>query len=105
NRSGAVAAKELRYIAREPRRRMQLLSGFLVPLFAFIPLLANHQLRSPKSVLGVTGFAFFLGLTDLNMIGVDGRAYWMNVSAGNDPYDDLLGKNLAAVLVAFPMLL
>ena len=104
NRAGAVAAKELRYIGRDPRRRMQLLSGFLVPLFAFIPLLANHQLRSPKSVLGVTGFAFFLGLTALNQLGVDGRAYWMNVSAGNDPYDDLLGKNVAAALVTAAML-
>ena len=98
DRAGAVAARELRYFGRDPRRRVQLLSGFLVPLFAFIPLVANHQLRDPKSVLAVTGFAYFLGLTTLNQIGVDGRAYWMNVSAGNDPRSDLLGKNIAAAL-------
>src|SRR2546423_823454 len=40
SRAGAVAARELRYMSRDPRRRVQLLSGLLVPLFAFIPLIA-----------------------------------------------------------------
>src|SRR4051794_12686051 len=37
NRVGAVAAKDLRYGSREPRRRVQVLMGVLVPLFALFP--------------------------------------------------------------------
>ena len=71
-RATAVTARELRYLSRDPRRRVQLLAGFLVPLFAFIPLVAGRGVHGDKAVFGVVGFAFFLGLQSLNQLGVDG---------------------------------
>ena len=42
------------------------------------------------------------GLT-LNQFGLDGAALWSNVAAGNDPRADLIGKNLASMLVMVPL--
>ena len=42
------------------------------------------------------------GLT-LNQFGLDGAALWSSVSAGNDPRADLIGKNLASLLVMVPL--
>jgi ABC-2 type transport system permease protein len=103
NRTGAVAARELRYLMREPRRRVQVLYGFLMPVFIGLPALARGELRHPPAVLGSLAVAFFLGgLTALNQLGVDGAAYWTNVAAGNDPRADLMGKNLATALSTMP---
>ena len=102
-RVGAVAARDLRTIGRDPRRRVQVLYGFLMPAFAFLPLAVQGQLRHPAAVLAAVSVSFFLGgLTALNQIGVDGPAYWTNVVAGNDPRADLLGKNLASAIITVP---
>ena len=86
NRTGAVAARELRYLIREPRRRVQTLYGFLMPSFILLPALAQGELHRPAAVLAALSVAFFFGgLTALNQLGGDGSAYWVNVAAGNDP--------------------
>jgi ABC-2 type transport system permease protein len=103
DRVGAVAARELRYIVRDPRRRVQLLYGILMPVFIVLPVLARGSLHREAAVLAAVTVSFFSGgLTGLNQFGVDGAAYWMNVVAGNDPGSDMLGKNTAAVLIALP---
>src|SRR5439155_20468621 len=102
-RVGAVAARELRYVVRDPRRRVMLLYGLLMPAFALLPLLAQGQLHHPEAVLAALSVTFFLGgLGALNQLGVDGPAYWTNVAAGNDPRSDLAGKNLAAAVYTLP---
>jgi ABC-2 type transport system permease protein len=42
------------------------------------------------------------GLT-LNQFGLEGAALWSTVAAGNDPRADLIGKNLASMLVMVPL--
>ena len=98
-RTGAVAAKELRYAWREPRRRVALIS---TSVFAAAPvagvLLSGG--RRPTAVLAAAALAPLAGLAATNQVGADGPALWTNVAAGNDPRADLVGKNLAEALVA-----
>ena len=42
------------------------------------------------------------GLT-LNQFGLDGAPLWSTIAAGNDPRADLIGKNLASMLVMVPL--
>jgi hypothetical protein len=70
-----------------------------------IPLFAKGGIPRPPAVLIGLSIPFFMGtFSGLNQFGVDGAAYWTNVAAGNDPRADLLGKNLAAVVVTTPAL-
>ena len=95
-RRGAVAATELRYIWRDPRRRAAWLTmGFLVAGGAGIVavFLREHQ----EIVLGAAVTALLAGLQSMNQFGFDGSAFWMNVAAGEDPRADITGKNLAVL--------
>ena len=104
NRMGAVAAKEIRYAGRDPRRRIQILMGLLIPLIAMLPSLARGAIHHPVIVLVAVFVSFmFAGTTSLNAFGMDGPPYWANVVAGNDPRADLLGKNLATAALGLPI--
>lgn len=103
-RIGAVAAKDMRYMWRDPRRRAQLLSVVVLLSFPVAGILMGRT-RSPELVLLAGAGALFLCLQAVNQFGLDGPAFWMNVAAGGDPVADLRGKNLAlaapgAVVVA-----
>lgn len=103
-RTGAVAAKELRYAVRDPRRRAQLIS--FLPVVAF-PLFSAFASGRPGrfTVLSLPFIAFFVAATLFNQFGLDGAAYGMNVLAGNDPAADLRGKGMASVAVCVPVIL
>ena len=103
-RTGAMAAKEMRYMWRDPRRRASLLSVVILLAFPAAGILMGRT-RSRELVLLAGAGALALCLQAVNQFGLDGAAFWMNVAAGGDPAADLLGKNLAiavlgAVLVA-----
>ncbi|HEV2921462.1 MAG TPA: hypothetical protein VG673_19815, partial [Actinomycetota bacterium] len=95
---GAVAAKELRYLARHPRLRVAwLMSGLLgLGLIVFVSL--TEGLRHPWIVLASLAMAFLASQNSLNQYGFDGAAYWTHVVAGADPRGDLAGRNLASML-------
>ena len=94
---GAIAAKELRYTWRDPRRRAALVT---VLLLAGLPAIAFRTGgSSPKSVLYTAGAALVFGLQALNQFGTDGPAFWLNVASGRDPATDFRGKNLASLLL------
>ncbi len=53
----------------------------------------------------VPTLVWLTNVNTLNQFGFDGRAYWMHVAVPDDPKADLLGKNLAAALLTFPLVL
>jgi hypothetical protein len=102
---GAIAAKEIRYVTRDPRRRIVV--GQLV-LFgvggpAWFALSARSL--SPGSVLlaSLAGYLALIGA--LNQFGFDGGALWLDIVAGNDIRAELLGKNAALLLQVIPVVL
>ncbi len=99
NRVGAVAAKDLRYFSRDPRRRAPLIGAMIVPAVALFASLSRGIDRpAATTLLGLVAVLPAAGLT-LNQFGLDGAALWSSVAAGNDPRADLTGKNLASLLV------
>jgi ABC-2 type transport system permease protein len=99
-RSTAVAAKELRYLWRDPRTRS--LAVGTIPVALAMPIfLAASGTRDPEAVLAASASAVILGLaTSMNLFGIDGEALWTNVVAGHDPRSDLAGKSLTSVAVS-----
>jgi ABC-2 type transport system permease protein len=105
-RVGAVAARELRYTWREPRRRVQLVSGAVIPFILLAGVFSRGGLHHHRIVFGALIVAFLAGSNRaVNQIGLDGPAFWAHVSAGQDLRADLTGKNLAVALVTLPLTL
>ena len=109
-RVGAVAAKDLRYLTREPRRLVAAVVGALVPVLAvaFGPLLLAGSGLPRGLVFAVCGVGLLGGLNGGNRFGLDGTATWVLVGSATSPRDagrDLLGGDLAAAVVTVPVLL
>jgi ABC-2 type transport system permease protein len=94
---GAVAAKELRYVARHPRLRVAWVISCLLGLALVVFVAISDGLGHPWMVLASTSMAFLAAQNSLNQYGFDGAAYWTQVVAGADPRGDLVGRNLAAM--------
>ena len=102
---GAVAAKELRYVARDPRRKVvfaQLVAfGIGGPLWFAIK--AGNL--PPGSTLAAS-FAGYLAIVGaMNQFGFDGGALWLDIVAGNGIRDELVGKNFALLVQVLPVVL
>jgi ABC-2 type transport system permease protein len=95
---GAVAAKELRYLARHPRLRVGWLTSGLLCL-AGVVVVGLSDWHHPALVLTAVAVVFLVTQNSLNQFGWDGPAYWANAASGADPRGDLAGRNLAAMLV------
>jgi ABC-2 type transport system permease protein len=103
NRVGAVAAKDLRYLWREPAQRAQRLSITVVALVAVGWLAVRAGTRDPRMVLASAAFLWWVSLGSLNQFAGDRQAYWMNAVAAGDARDDLIGKNIASAAAAAPI--
>lgn len=107
-RWGAVTARELRYLWREPRRRAQVVSTIVVGgVVPFTSSVVGGRGPGPHAVFGITLIALLAGLQTQNQFGVDGSATWTNLVSANQPDDlraDVLGKNVAVSLVTVPAL-
>ena len=102
-RFGAVAARELRTTWRDPRRRVQLVTGALLPLV----VMASFLSRGTAHRAGVIYAALLVialpgGARSANQIGFDGSAWWLHEACGADLASDLRGKNLALALTTVP---
>ena len=97
-RAGAVAAKELRYLWREPRRRVNALLPVMIPLLALVAERLRGGRLDHRSVLFAASVAVLGSGTFFNQYGTDGQALWTNVAAGDDAHADLLGKGTAAAV-------
>ena len=106
DRRGAVAAKDLRYLGRDPIQRVQRLMSLVYALGAavFLVVLALRH-REPSLVLATAVIAWWLAMPAMTMFGFDRSAYWMNAAVGGDPADDLMGKTAAVSLAVVPVFL
>ena len=108
-RTGAIMAKDLRYLMREPRRLVTTVTGVLLPVLAIVlgPSLLEGGRPPAGLVFAVCGIGLLSGLIGGNRFGLDGTATWMLVSSATDHRDarrDLLGGDLAAMIVTGPIL-
>jgi ABC-2 type transport system permease protein len=103
NRVGAVAAREVRYLMRDPKRRVALLPTLLMPFLPLLTTLGEGGHASATAPFAALLTTFVAAQLTLNQFGLDGSAYWTNVAAGNDPEADLTGKNLATVITTLPL--
>ena len=101
---GAVTAKELRYAARDPRRKILLVNSVLVGTAVpiWFAVTAHGELRT-RSVLLATLAGYVAVLASSNQFGLDGAAAWLDVVAGDNIRTVLIGKNLALVLEVLPV--
>ncbi len=111
SRALTVAAKELRYSWRDPRRK----AAWLGLATAVIVTLSVASLGTGRGLAGSVGPVLVLaavysgaiaGLQSANQFGLDGGALWLNVAAtwrAQQLRADLAGKNLASALVALPV--
>ncbi|MEO3808760.1 hypothetical protein ABGB17_07135 [Sphaerisporangium sp. B11E5] len=107
---GAVAAKELKYLRREPRGRLGWMTAVAVPVITMFSL-ANSGAPLPgllAALIPAGAAALMIGLQGANAFGLDGRALWMNAvvhASERDLRTDLAGRHLAVSVAAAPLLL
>jgi ABC-2 type transport system permease protein len=101
---GAVTAKELRYVGREPRRKVTLVNsvlfGIALPVWA---ALRGGADQGSKAVLLATVAGYIAVLGSSNQFGLDGPAVWLDAVAGDTMRSVLVGKNVAVVLEVLPI--
>ena len=103
--AGAVAAKELRYVARDPRRKVAFAQLLAFGIGAPVWFAVTQGSLSPKSVViaSLAGYLALIGAT--NQFGFDGGALWLDIVAGNRVRDELVGKNTALMVQVLPVVL
>ena len=100
---GAVAAKELRYWWRDPRRRAAALTALFVGvgIVAATTITGEDGLGSQLAFAGVA-VAFFSTMNCANQFGLDGTAIWSTLATPGSAAADIRGRQLAVVLLAAP---
>lgn len=109
-RVGAVAAKDLRYLMREPRRLVTTVTGLLLPLLVVLlgPIAVTGGRLPRAGVFAVCGLSLLSAFGGVNRFGLDGTATWLMLSSATDHRDarrDLLGGDLATAVVTIPSML
>lgn len=101
---GGVTAKELRYLGREPRRKVNLVNSIIigVALPVWAALHASGESRGKVVLLATLG-AYIAVLGSSNQFGLDGAAAWLDMVAGRTARTVMTGKNVAVALVVLPI--
>ncbi len=102
-RTGAIAARSLRLFVRTPGRLSSwaLFVGMFGLLFSVIAAVNLPQPWAPFAALALT---FPLAIHRANEIGADASGYWMDVVSPGNRRADVLGRDLAALVVDGPLL-
>jgi ABC-2 type transport system permease protein len=103
-RLGAVAAREARVTWRDPRRRVQLISGILLPFIIMAGFISRGTAHRPALVYAAL-LVVVLGGRANNQVGMDGRAWWIHEASGPDLRSDLRGKNVSLLVTTLPIVL
>jgi ABC-2 type transport system permease protein len=101
-RMGAVAARESRVAWRDPRRRVQLISGILLPFIILAGFISRGAVHRPGLVYAAL-LIVALGGRANNQLGMDGRAWWIHEASGTDLRSDLRGKNVSLLVTTLPI--
>jgi ABC-2 type transport system permease protein len=97
-RAGAIAARELRYYWRDPKRRAAIISFVPILLLPAAGLFSGHLQKT--YVLGLAGVGYFITVTLDNQFGILGPGYGFQVVTAHDPEADFYGTTLAALVVS-----
>ena len=98
---GAVAARELRYQVRDPRRRVQALTALVMGLvWPVVNNLHSGQGRA-ATVLFATAACWLVVFGATNQFGLDGRAAWFDLSSTTLPRRLFVGRNVALFVPGF----
>lgn len=98
-----AAAKELRYLRRDPRLRAQLLGGVVV-LVVFLSVSVSFSVFDTPYApfLAVLGTWALIATVVPNQFGVDAGSFWGYVVSPTNVSAALLGKNLVWAMLAVP---
>lgn len=105
-RAGAVAAKDLRYLVREPRRLVGMVTTTVVPVAAVVAPTLSTGGPGRGSVFVVCLVAMLAAVTAGNRFGLDGSATWLllaTATAERDARRDLAGGELAVAIATVPL--
>ena len=100
-RWSAVAARELRYGWRDPRRRVAWLQSLIMGGFVSISVARpGGGALSSSLVLGAIGVIALFGASALaNTFGQDGTALWMQIAVPGGETSDVVGKLVAGATI------
>ena len=103
-RTGAVAAKELRYWWRDPRRRAAALTALLIGVgFTIAPAISSGEGIGRRLAFAGIGPAVFATMNSANQFGLDGTAVWIDVAVPNAAGHQVRGRQLAVTLLVVPI--
>lgn len=105
-RVGAVAAKDLRYLVREPRRLVGIVTTTVVPVAAVVAPTLSTGGPGRGVVFVVCLVSMLAAVTAGNRFGLDGIATWLLLTTATDPRDarrDLAGGELAVAIATVPL--
>jgi ABC-2 type transport system permease protein len=100
--SGAVAARQVLFTLREPRRRVSMIMS--IALGVVFPFLNNASKGPNSAVLFGAGASWLLVLSGINLFGMDGRALWFDLMSGASPTELVKGRSLGTGIFALPMI-
>lgn len=96
--TGAVRARELRYLVRAPNRRAVL---FTFPLLVLALAASQLTIGARAGIFGAVAALVFLSASQLsNQLGYHGGALWMESAAAEDPRDLIVGRHAGWYLTA-----
>lgn len=98
---GAIAARQVRYTLREPRRRVSMIMSLAIGVV--FPLLNNATRGQSSAVLFGAGASWLLVLSGMNQFGIDGRSLWFDLMSGASPASLLKGRCLGLLVFAVPI--
>ena len=99
HRYAPIMAKEFRYLRRDPRYRIQIVSQLVVLLVGGVPFVRAVIDRDPSAVLVGCIPALTTGITGTNLLGPDGRALWAEVLARDSLRDIIRGRALTFAII------
>ena len=100
--TGAVAARQILFTLREPRRRVSMIMS--IALGVVFPFLNNAGKGPNSAVLYGAGASWLLVLSGMNLFGMDGRALWFDLMSGASPTELVKGRSLGTGIFALPMI-
>jgi ABC-2 type transport system permease protein len=101
----AVASRELRYVARDPTRKVMAFQAAAVGLIGPVALAVTQASDQPRVVALASAGAYIAVLGAMNQFGFDGPAMWQDVAAGDRVRAALIGKNVALAMLTAPAVL
>jgi len=102
--AGAVAAKELRYWWRDPRRRAAALTAVLVGVGVMIfPAITPGGSIGNQLAFAGLGPAIFATMNSANQFGLDGTAIWVDVAVPESSRHHVRGRQVAVAVLVIPV--